>query len=39
MREEYPVGDPTVEWRWGIGTPVTAWGKRIEAGAPKRATS
>jgi hypothetical protein len=38
-REEYPVGCPTVEWRWGIGTAVTVWGKRIEAGATKRVIS
>jgi len=38
-REEYPVGGPTVEWRWGIRTAVTVWGKRIEAGARERAIS
>jgi len=38
-REEYPVGGPNVEWRWGIRTTVTLRGKRKEAGAPRRALS
>jgi len=33
-REEYPVGGLIVEWRWGIGTAVTAWEKEDRGRGP-----
>jgi len=34
-REPYLAGSPAIKWSWRIGTAVTAWGRRMEVGAPE----
>jgi len=39
QEERISSRESIVERMWGIGTAVTAWGRRTEVGTPKRAVS